>query len=79
MKDLSLLPNNLHTLSRRHSVSLCQPSMHEVTHLGEIMQGRRQETGGKGKKGKTLSLKLEEVKHIRTVLSKAKMEVKRKF
>ena len=38
--------------------------------------GQDTNTGQERGRGKTLSLKLEEVKHIRSVLSKAKLEVK---
>jgi len=75
MKDLSLLPASLPSLSRRHSVCLCQTSLHGVSPWGEAMQGKtRDGSREERKKSTTLSLKLEEVKHIRSVLSKARLE-----
>ena len=64
-KDLSLLPSSVPHLFRRHS-------------LGEMMQDWNRE-GNEKKKLETLSLKLEEVQHIRSVLSKAKIEVENSF
>jgi hypothetical protein len=71
VKDLSLLPSSLQNLSRRHSLSICEVS---EKIRSQLTQEWRQEGDGI-KKLETLSLKLEEVKHIRSVLSKAKIEV----
>jgi len=74
MKDLSLFPGSLPTQSRRHSVSLCHASLHEDSAKREIVLHRMKEGEGK-EKSTTLSLELEEVKHIRSVLSRARLEV----
>ena len=74
MKDLSLFPGSLPTQSRRHSVSLCHASLHEDSAKREIVLHRMKEGEGK-EESTTLSLELEEVKHIRSVLSRARLEV----
>ena len=64
-KELSVQPRKLGSLSSKLSLSFCQESGDQDQH-----EGKRG-----SKESETLSLKLEEVKHIQMVLSNARIEV----
>ena len=64
-KELSIQPGKLQSLSSKLSLSSCQDQGDQEQHKG-IEESKESET---------LSLKLEEVKHIQIVLSKARIEV----
>ena len=64
-KELSIQPGRLQSLSSKLPLSSCQDQGEQEQHKG-IEESKESET---------LSLKLEEVKHIQIVLSKARIEV----